>query len=152
MEQLQVEAAEAASEPQRQCYQCGRSFRESVLSKHSQICGKQKARKVFNMSKQRQVEQDMPMPSSKSAPPPPKPKTNWKQQHEDFISAMKSNKLVAAVERGEAPASALSSIPAPKDNRVPCPHCTRKFAADVAERHIPKCKNILHKPKSLRRY
>ena len=83
-----------------------------------------------------------------------KPKAGgWKAQHEDFQRAMKSNKLVVAVENGDLPESALQNLPQPKDTRVPCPHCTRRFAPDVAERHIPKCKNTIHKPKSVvRRY
>ena len=27
------------------------------------------------------------------------------------------------------------------DDRVPCPYCKRKFNEQVAERHIPHCKN-----------
>lgn len=30
---------------------------------------------------------------------------------------------------------------------VQCPHCGRNYAPTVAERHIPKCVNILAKPK-----
>ena len=37
------------------------------------------------------------------------------------------------------------------DDRVPCPHCGRKFAALPAERHIARCKDIRAKPNTLKR-
>ena len=48
----------------------------------------------------------------------------------------------------------LSALPPPPtdpslDDRVPCPHCGRKFNATAAERHIPKCSSIRAKPKTL---
>ena len=39
--------------------------------------------------------------------------------------------------------------PPPKgnyDHYVDCKYCGRKYAPDVAERHIPKCANIVNKP------
>ena len=33
-------------------------------------------------------------------------------------------------------------------NLIPCPHCNRKFNQQAADRHIPKCANITHKPKA----
>jgi len=36
-----------------------------------------------------------------------------------------------------------------QDNLVPCPYCTRRFAPNTAERHIPKCKDIINKPKPI---
>mmetsp|Transcript_27151 Transcript_27151/g.31328 ORF Transcript_27151/g.31328 Transcript_27151/m.31328 type:complete len:194 (-) Transcript_27151:68-649(-) len=36
-------------------------------------------------------------------------------------------------------------------SNVSCPHCERKFSAAAAERHIPVCQNIFHKPKTLRK-
>jgi len=33
------------------------------------------------------------------------------------------------------------------DDLVPCPYCNRKFAQNTAERHIPKCKDTVNRPK-----
>lgn len=35
----------------------------------------------------------------------------------------------------------------PADDFVPCPHCMRTFSESTAERHIPKCKTIVARPK-----
>lgn len=39
----------------------------------------------------------------------------------------------------------IAKMPPPPKNevdlRVACPHCTRKFDTNVAERHIPHCKD-----------
>ena len=32
---------------------------------------------------------------------------------------------------------------------VPCPYCGRSFSETAAERHIPKCQDIIHKPSRL---
>ena len=34
-------------------------------------------------------------------------------------------------------------------DRVPCPHCLRRFNAAVAERHIPKCQELKTKPRAI---
>mmetsp|Transcript_24515 Transcript_24515/g.61694 ORF Transcript_24515/g.61694 Transcript_24515/m.61694 type:complete len:1090 (+) Transcript_24515:99-3368(+) len=37
-------------------------------------------------------------------------------------------------------------IPAREDARIQCPHCHRNFNEEAAARHIPRCKDIKHRP------
>jgi len=39
---------------------------------------------------------------------------------------------------------------APDSSLVQCPHCSRRFNEQAAERHIPKCNDIKAKPSSLK--
>ena len=45
----------------------------------------------------------------------------------------------------------LSCHAAPDPSLVQCPHCGRRFNENAAERHIPKCKDIIAKPNFLKR-
>jgi len=38
-------------------------------------------------------------------------------------------------------------MPKEPDTRVECPYCERRFAETVAERHIPKCRDTVNRPK-----
>lgn len=148
--QLEVEMYEASDVPMTQCRICGRSFREDRISKHTAACEKSnKQRKVFNMLVHRQegdaikaLKEAKVESKYQKRPPPPKdvgalPK--WKQQHLEFQNALKCGRT----EPGSGP-----PMPPPRDTRTECPHCGRRFAEDVADRHIPKCKNIINKPRS----
>nr|CCC91756.1 conserved hypothetical protein [Trypanosoma congolense IL3000] len=166
------------NEPLLPCSLCGRTFRSSILSRHEAACAKvQKKRRVFDMKEQRldgiEGIQDV-KPSShathargearhlsiaQSGAGPKLPK--WKIQHEQFQAAMRAMRQMAPgnVERGGNSLAAGADskgmqqpmpLPAEYDDRVPCPHCGRKFAQTTAERHIPKCATTIAKPKGLR--
>eukprot|EP00668_Euglena_longa_P011351 GGOE01013748.1.p1 GENE.GGOE01013748.1~~GGOE01013748.1.p1 ORF type:complete len:588 (-),score=51.43 GGOE01013748.1:184-1947(-) len=146
--QLEVEMYEASNVPMRECHVCGRSFRQDRIGKHTVACEKSsnKKRKVFDMSKQRLDGEALKIARDAKRNQKPEPihkegaLPKWKQQHLEFQHALKS---------GRAADDGLAPPPPPvQDTREECPYCGRRFASDVAERHIPKCKNIVHKPKS----
>ncbi|XP_033726534.1 zinc finger C2HC domain-containing protein 1A-like [Pecten maximus] len=125
------------------CRSCGRQFVPESLAKHESICMKQaaKKRKVFDSTKQRAEGSDvsyrqMKQAQKKEVKPP---KSNWRAQHQDFISTIRSAKQVTiAMERGEP----LPPPPPPSINPdyVQCPHCGRRFNEKAASRHIGFCK------------
>lgn len=44
------------------------------------------------------------------------------------------------------PIPTFKSVPSePDPSFVQCPHCSRRFNEQAAERHIPKCKSIIAK-------
>ncbi|NXA67462.1 ZC21C protein, partial [Mohoua ochrocephala] len=154
-EMLHVQAASAAEqEGFGQCSFCKRKFLCTRLEKHTSICGKNQdsKRKVFDSSKARargtELEQYQQQKSSRSpqSKTPPR-KNNWKQKHETLIHIVSQARQVQQILAKGGKVSDLPSLP-PIENPdyVACTYCGRKFAPRVAERHIPKCKNIKNRP------
>ncbi len=77
----------------------------------------------------------------------PQKDEKWKVQSNELREAMKQMRAIKAFEQK---GGKLSDLPPPPksnyDHYVDCQYCGRKFAQDVAERHIPKCANIVNKP------
>ncbi|NXO63444.1 ZC21C protein, partial [Phainopepla nitens] len=155
-EMLYLQAAGAVEqEGVEQCSFCKRKFLCTRLEKHMSICGKNQdsKRKVFDSSKARargtDLEQYQQRKSSRSpqSKTPPR-KNNWKQKHEALIHIMSQARRVQQTLAKGRKVSELPPLP-PADNPdyVACAHCGRKFAPRVAERHIPKCKNIKNRPR-----
>ncbi|NWT55511.1 ZC21C protein, partial [Erythrocercus mccallii] len=154
-EMLYMQAASAVEqEGFGQCSFCKRKFLCTRLEKHMSICGKNQdsKRKVFDSRKARargtELEQYQQWKSSRSpqSKPPPR-KNNWKQKHEALIRIMSQARQVQQTLPKGRKVSDLSPLP-PTENPdyVACTYCRRKFAPQVAERHIPKCKNIKNRP------
>ena len=59
-------------------------------------------------------------------------------------------KMMRQMKAVEAKGGKLSDLPPPPrsnyDHYVQCRYCGRNYAPEVAERHIPKCANIVNKP------
>ncbi|KAL7987710.1 hypothetical protein Chor_006629, partial [Crotalus horridus] len=111
-------------------------------ARHNLICKKifNKKRKPFNSLKQRLQGTDIP--TVKKNPPTKngrEKKSNWRQQHEDFISAIRAAKLATQAMKEGRP---LPPPPPPSINPdyIQCPYCMRRFNETAAERHINFCK------------
>ena len=75
--------------------------------------------------------------------------SKWRQQHQDFVQAMKYNRQVQAVEeRGGDIRKMAPPPPSSNAGMTPCPYCGRNFGEVQAARHIPSCKNTINKPKA----
>eukprot|EP01059_Diplonema_ambulator_P015163 TRINITY_DN2626_c0_g1_i3.p1 TRINITY_DN2626_c0_g1~~TRINITY_DN2626_c0_g1_i3.p1 ORF type:complete len:489 (+),score=106.71 TRINITY_DN2626_c0_g1_i3:128-1594(+) len=132
------------------CSKCGRSFASERLAKHENSCIADMKRKKFDSRKNRVSGTEMAQFQGKfdKQHETTTAKSNWQTKSNAFREAMKSAKEVdTAIKEGKA-------LPPPTytreedDTRMPCHHCGRKFAPDVAERHIPKCATTVHKPKA----
>lgn len=88
------------------CKHCGRKFSPEAIQRHSKICQKvnTKNRKVFDSSKQRQVEDNhlkfnKTKKSNDSVAIPSK--SNWKQKHENFIQTVRAARgVTTAIKEG----------------------------------------------------
>lgn len=81
-----------------------------------------------------------------------KPQNRWRQRSEAFREAMRAARSAARHMAEGRPVSDLPPArptPAELDDRVPCPHCGRRFGAEQAERHISLCRNIQARPRRL---
>lgn len=134
------------------CQNCGRSFASDRLSKHQSICRKTtgKQRKVFDSSRMRTQGTDAAKynrAGARRAHDAIKPKTNWRQKHAEFINAIRDAKRVTEhMKRGGKASDLPPPVPSENPDYVFCRFCTRRFAPDVAERHIPKCQTTVNRP------
>lgn len=134
------------SEPERYpCGTCGRKFFPESLERHEVICRKHelksRKRKVFSSGKQRAEGTGIPL--SKTVKPIENKTdgvkiTNWRQNHLDFVNAIRSARSAQKAIKTGAP---LPPPPPPSINPdyVPCPYCNRRFNAKAGARHIPFC-------------
>lgn len=134
------------------CPHCGRKFKPKVLARHLELKVCLKKRKTFNIKrveekvkvshKDKRKYEEAKKKKERTVP-------KWKRDRNALREAMRQGKII---KKALAEGVDLSTLPPPKpahDDRTPCPHCGRKFNADVAERHIPRCRDIKAKPKRL---
>lgn len=170
-------AYDGAAGPMVQCHTCGRSFNEASYPKHAKVCEKVfvQKRKAYNSTAARVAGTEAakfvdvkkgapkagtvgaqvaakaagaPVPAGRGGGMPGNKLPKWKAQSEQ---AMMANRKIAEAKASGMDIRDIDFGPPQEDldDRVPCPHCGRKFAALTAERHIPKCKDMIAKPNRL---
>src|SRR5205823_3177234 len=72
----------------------------------------------------------------------------WKRKSEDFRNAMRQARQVSDI---LAKGGSAKDLPPPSYSEnahyKQCPYCSRRFAPEAADRHIPKCAQTVNKPK-----
>eukprot|EP01017_Pseudomicrothorax_dubius_P038546 TRINITY_DN5791_c0_g2_i3.p1 TRINITY_DN5791_c0_g2~~TRINITY_DN5791_c0_g2_i3.p1 ORF type:complete len:611 (+),score=103.21 TRINITY_DN5791_c0_g2_i3:105-1937(+) len=131
------------------CRICGRSFANDRLAKHEAICQKASAKNAKHEAKVKAKQRELEMKQQKGTKFEVKKKSNWRAQHEDFVQNLRYMRNMKQVQAAGGDIRSMPPPPSSKmsDDRVPCPHCGRKFAEETAMRHIPKCKDTINKPK-----
>ena len=137
------EQESVAMEP---CPHCGRKFAADRLAKHAVVCERTQAKKAERAKKVAGREKG----EGGGILGPPKKLSvateaaaeggGWKGQSNNLRQAMEYNRKLAAAKKAGIDIATLPPPPeTASDERVACPHCSRKFLPAVAERHIPKC-------------
>jgi len=153
---VQADEEHGLNEPRMQCPHCSRSFFQRAFERHVKICKNVfvKKRKAFNAVEQRMEEEQKQALRKETLQEQEDggalvKNQKWKAKSEAFRNAIKHARLAAVAERTGGPMPELAPAPAEADDRVPCPYCNRRFSAETAERHIPKCKETKAKPTRL---
>jgi hypothetical protein len=82
-----------------------------------------------------------PSSASGSRDMPANKMPKWKRDRAALQNALGAGRAAAKAEADGTPYTAPQGDDF--DDRVPCPHCGRKFNEIAAERHIPKCSSIV---------
>ncbi|KAH3760010.1 A C2HC-type zinc-finger protein [Pelomyxa schiedti] len=154
------------SEDRVECRFCQRKFSSDRIEKHESVCPSNvKSRKQFDSAKMRAKGTDIEQLAKQkgrvqNVPPPLKPKiSKWRLQHEELQQAIRMARMAtvnesqprnkshtSVMQARQPPAPMLTSAELHPEYEQ-CPYCRRRFSPIAAERHIPKCRDIIHKPK-----
>jgi endogenous inhibitor of DNA gyrase (YacG/DUF329 family) len=135
------------------CPHCGRTFAPDRLQRHATTCERQqlanpktkadgKERKVSSSSASSHVKSERAgAPAGAKVGGATAACSNGTTASSETAAASSGPAKMEKWRRQSAQLrSALAGTSTVEDDRVPCPHCGRRFAKDVAARHIPFCR------------
>ncbi|CAD8121772.1 unnamed protein product [Paramecium sonneborni] len=135
-----------------QCEICSRKFHTERIGKHRQVCEKAQQKqiereKLIKRKQQKKAELQQKL-DVKEKEVKNKTVNNWREQHKQFQQMIHGSKKEQEVQN-EGGEDRTVKTPELVENSqyVYCEYCQRRFDRYVAERHIPKCKEIKAKPK-----
>ncbi|CAD8132466.1 unnamed protein product [Paramecium pentaurelia] len=136
-----------------QCDICNRKFHSERIERHLIACQKaqqkQQERDKIIQKKKKQIEQKKQHLQQMDVEIV---KTNWREEHQKFQEQIQYNRKLKQLEIEGQDVTQLKPLETKvNSNYVFCEYCERHFAKNVAERHIPKCKEIIAKPKPPRK-
>jgi hypothetical protein len=142
------------------CKNCGRKFNPDRLPVHQKSCNNYKKRSVFNSQNKRaqgggignyvtpKKQQVVSKKAAKQQAAKSEKSAKWKREHNELMKAIKMSRLIKKVEQEGGDVSKIPMPPSEvNEDYVECQYCYRRYAPNVADRHIPKCKNMINRPK-----
>ncbi len=127
-----------------ECSNCGRKFNLYCFARHvdSKIC--LFVSWVFQRNRMAKASPQTPATSVRRV-------SKWRIMHLKCQAAVKADKEYWQAIKTGSDIRSLPPVPTfdEPDDRIPCPHCGRKFAELTAQRHIPACAKTKAKPRSV---
>ena len=138
------------------CDCCGRQFAVERLNVHQRVCRQQKQKEARSKKKRptkaapTRATADSLQKEEAVRQLKEKTKLKWRQQHQQFIHTIRSAKADSSGERPPLEGVTSSDMGMGMgmesvDDRIACPHCSRKFAEDALERHAKVCERLSQK-------
>ena len=128
-----------------QCSNCGRKFNQDVISRHQDICCRQKKRSPFDSRNHRLsgLATNAQNNTSKSNPQPPDSKmyvkkATWRDKSDQLRAAIGAARATDPRERMHYEQELARANQAALTR---CDYCGRSFNSEAAQRHIPICRN-----------
>eukprot|EP00924_Labyrinthula_sp_SR-Ha-C_P015752 snap_masked-scaffold_4-processed-gene-8.24-mRNA-1 protein AED:1.00 eAED:1.00 QI:0/-1/0/0/-1/1/1/0/299 len=146
----------------RQCEYCLRKFSIETINRHRRVCLKQPSKQILSQNRSEydmiqkrlasvaqqnkvSVKNLVSLQENESKSKPSR-WYSWKQQSLQLRFAVKTSTDAGDREYNYSQRDRVQPI---EDSYVLCENCGRRFNELAAERHIPKCRDMKHKPKRL---